>query len=88
MSNGFDDKTPITIPYDELRTLARTLSTEMKAAGAELPPALRDRFIKIRSALFQRGVFDPVLVRFDTITAPRASVTEVADQLASVAASL
>ena len=57
----------------------------MKAAGETLPPELRARFIALRTALFQRGVYDPVLVRFDTATAPRASVREVADELEKIA---
>ena len=55
----------------------------MKKAGDPLPAELRARFIKVRTALFQRGIYDPVLVRFDSATAPRASVAEVADALAA-----
>jgi len=42
----------------------------------------------VRAELFQRGIYDPVLVRFDSYTAPKASVSEVAEQLASVATNL
>lgn len=66
----------------------KQLADEMRAAGDPLPPALRKRFIDARAALFQRGIYDPVLVRFDSATAPRASVSEIADQLAAVADSL
>jgi hypothetical protein len=33
-------------------------------------------------------VYDPVLVRFDSFTAPKATVGEVAEQLSAVAESL
>jgi hypothetical protein len=73
----------------EIKARARAVSEAMKAAaGKPLPPDLRKRFIEVRAALFQRGVFDPVLVRFDSATAPPAPIEEIADQLASVAASL
>jgi hypothetical protein len=42
----------------------------------------------VRAALFQRGIFDPVLVRFDSATAPRATKEEIAEQLATVAQTL
>lgn len=73
----------------EIKMHARAVSEAMKAAtGKPLPPDLRKRFIEVRSALFHRGVFDPVLVRFESATVPQATLEEIADQLASVAASL
>ncbi|HUJ14315.1 MAG TPA: hypothetical protein VL284_11050 [Thermoanaerobaculia bacterium] len=60
----------------------------MRNAGGALAPELRKRFIGVRSALIERGVFDPVLVRFDTITVSRASIEELADELSAVASSL
>jgi hypothetical protein len=68
---------------------------EIKASAAELAPAMcaesidaatRQRFIALRAALFQRGVYDPVLVRFDSATAPRATNAEIAEQLEKIAA--
>jgi len=56
-------------------------------AGA-MTADLRRRFIEVRAALFQRGIYDPVLVRFDTATAPPASMSEVAAQLEAVAVAL
>jgi hypothetical protein len=53
-----------------------------------LPEDLRLRFIGVRAALFTRGIYDPVLVRFDTATAPQATTREIAEELATVAASL
>lgn len=78
---------PITIPLDELTALAASIAEEMKRATA-ITPDLRKRFIDVRAALFQRGIYDPVLVRFDSATAPQASVPEIAEELATVAASL
>jgi hypothetical protein len=53
-----------------------------------LPEDLRRRFIAVRTELFQRGIFDPVLVRFDTATVPQASTRQIAEQLRAVAESL
>ena len=53
----------------------------MRAAGETLTPQLRARFIAFRTALFQRGVYDPILVRFDSYTAPRATVAEIVAEL-------
>jgi hypothetical protein len=58
------------------------------SAHRALPALLRERFIDVRAALFQRGIYDPVLVRFDTASAPQASTAEIAEQLEQVAASL
>lgn len=53
-----------------------------------LPEEVRQGFIDVRAALFQRGMFDPVLARFDTATVPQASTTEIAERLAAVASQL
>ncbi|HUP49247.1 MAG TPA: hypothetical protein VNA04_10700 [Thermoanaerobaculia bacterium] len=95
---------PIAMTREQLRELALRVAAEMKAAGPAvagkpagsgggsrhrgLPEDLRARFIDVRAALFQRGIFDPVLVRFDTASADQASAADIANQLASVAASL
>ena len=81
-----DDQTPIAIPLGELKTMAAAVAEEMKAGSVSA--ALRERFIHVRAALFQRGIYDPVLVRFDSITAPKASDAEIAEQLANVAQAL
>ena len=70
---------------EELRTLAATVADEMQRGMSD---DTRQAFIDVRAELFQRGVFDPVLIRFDSATAPKASVAEVAEQLAKIAASL
>jgi hypothetical protein len=71
---------------------------EIKAAAVEVAAALRNaelvpaevraRFIAVRAALFQRGVFDPLLVRFDSATVPKAPNGEIAEELTKVAESL
>lgn len=71
---------------------------ELKIAAADVARALREsetpskdlrqRFIALRAELFQRGVFDPVLTRFDTITVPRASTQQIADELEALAETL
>ena len=76
------------IPIPELKTLAATVAEELKSAGSPVAGRLRERFIDVRSNLFQRGIYDPVLVRFDSATAPKATVEEVAEQLSAVAESL
>lgn len=82
-----DEKRPITIPLDELKQLAAAVAGELKNA-TDLSNDLRSRFIAVRGALFERGIYDPVLVRFDSFTAPKATPQEAGEQLATVAASL
>lgn len=86
MTYDHDDKLPIAIPLAELKQEAAAVAEAMGAQ--ELTPALRERFINVRAALFQRGIYDPVLVRFDSATAPRATAQEIAEQLATVATNL
>ena len=86
MTDHHDEQRPIAIPIDRLKDMAAAVAEEMK--GGEVTPALRARFIEVRSALFQRGIYDPVLVRFDSATAPRATKDEIAAQLETVAQSL
>ena len=53
-----------------------------------LPEELRQQFIDVRAALFTLGIYDPVLVRFDTATVTQAPTIEVAERLAAVADAL
>ena len=53
-----------------------------------LPEDLRVRFVDVRAGLYQRGIYDPVLVRFDTASVTQASTQEVAEQLGTIAESL
>ena len=71
---------------DDFASKAAAIAQEMKLAGETMPPELRARFIELRAEMFQRGIYDPVLVRFDSATAPRASVSEIAEQLKKYAA--
>ena len=86
MTHEHDDKLPIAIPLAELKQEAAAVAEAMQSG--ELSAALRERFINVRAALFQRGIFDPVLVRFDSATAPRATAQEIAEQLAAIATNL
>ena len=67
---------------DEIRSLA----AEMKAAGDPMPETLRARFIAVRTMLFERGIYDPVLGRLDSATVPPATAAEVAEHLGAIAA--
>ncbi len=74
---------------EEIKAQALAVAEEMKRTNpGPLPKDLRRRFIEVRSALFQRGIFDPVLVRFDSATVNPASTAEIAEQLARIGASL
>jgi hypothetical protein len=83
-----DDKTPIAMSLNDIKAIAALVAEELKQVNGPLPEDLRTRFIDVRAALFQRGVYDPVLVRFDSATVPRASLSDIAAQLAIVASAL
>lgn len=72
---------------EELKTTAAEAAQALRESST-LSKELRGRFIAVRTELIRRGVFNPVLLRFDTVTVPRASMQEIADQLAAVASSL
>ncbi|HYC60153.1 MAG TPA: hypothetical protein VEK79_11370 [Thermoanaerobaculia bacterium] len=87
----------------QLKQEALAVADAMKAAGGSsetiantgggsrhrgLPEDLRARFIAVRAELFDRGVYHPVLVRFDSATVPQAPTSEIADELATLAAAL
>lgn len=73
---------------EEIKRNAAAIAEQLRATKSALPPDLRKRFIDVRAELFQRGVYDPVLVRFDSATVTPASTAEIADQLAQIASSL
>lgn len=81
-----DDKLPIAIPLAELKTRAAEVVALLRSGS--LTPDGRESFINVRAALFQRGIFDPVLVRFDSATVPKASAEELAERLETIATSL
>jgi hypothetical protein len=72
---------------EELKSAAADLARALRESDTP-PKDLRKRFIALRSELFQRGVFDPVLARFDTITVSRASMQQIADELEALADTL
>lgn len=100
-----EPKPAIRMSIEEIKTMAKAVAEELKAASAgmpndpvaatgggslhrKLPADLQKRFIDVRAALFQRGIFDPVLVRFDTASVTQASTQEIAEQLTQIADSL
>jgi hypothetical protein len=68
---------------DEIKAEAAALATAMRAETID--EATRSRFIALRAELFQRGVFDPILVRFDSATVTRATNGEIAEELGKIA---
>ena len=81
-----DVNLPHAMTLPELKEAALSVANELRAVPST--PGSRERFIHVRAALFQRGIYDPVLVRFDSATVARATSGEIADQLATVAESL
>lgn len=53
-----------------------------------LPEDLRTAMVAARKILFQRGMFNPLLSRFDSATVAPASNSELADELAKIAESI
>lgn len=90
MTGHHDEKLAVAVPLEELQQIALRVAEELRAVpeGDGLTPEVRARFITLRAALFQRGIYDPVLVRFDSASAPRASFEEIAEQLTAVAGAL
>jgi len=72
---------------EELKAEAAAIARALREAPT-VPADLRKRFLALRGVLFGRGVFNPVLARFDTVTVARASSEELAAQLDALATSL
>ena len=53
-----------------------------------LPEDLRREIVDVRSRLFEIGLYDPVLARFDSATVTQASNAEIAEQLSLVSNAL
>ena len=72
---------------DELKLQAADVARALLEVSDAVPPAadLRKRFIAVRAELFQRGIFDPILSRFDTATVPRAPLLQIAERLRLIA---
>jgi len=73
---------------EEIKHAAAEVAAAMQTHGDALPLDVRALFLDVRTALFNRGVFDPVLSRFDSATQPRAANTQIAEELAKIAESL
>ena len=80
-----DDVRPTTT--HDLKHEATELARALGNATA-LTPELRDRVIALRTVLFARGIYDPVLGRIDSATVAQATVSEIAQQLTKVADAL
>lgn len=72
---------------EELKAHATDVAEALKTTPTVDGP-LRKRFIEVRANLYARGIYDPVLVRFDSATVAQAPVAEIGEQLALVAAAL
>ena len=53
---------------EELKAAMAEIAAELKRLSGPVSEELRLRFIEVRSQLFTRGYFDPVLARFDSAT--------------------
>ena len=82
-----DEKHASALSLPEVKAAATALAQQLKSAK-DLSPSLRAQLISVRSSLFQLGIYDPILGRLDSATVPRASIGEIADELAKVASSL
>ncbi len=71
----------------EVQAAALQLATEIRRDNA-ISGDVRKRFVSLRAALFQQGIYDPVLGRFDSATAPPVSPERLATQLEAIAASI
>ena len=84
-----EENTSIAMTAEMLKSDSLAVAEALRAApDGPVTPDLRARFINVRTVLFQRGYYDPVLVRFDSATVARATNREVGDRLAEVAAGL
>lgn len=73
---------------EELKAALTQVAAELKRISGPVPEDLRLRFIEVRSQLFTRGYFDPVLARFDSATVAKASNAEIAEELEKLVSAL
>jgi hypothetical protein len=73
---------------EELKTAMAEIAAELKRISGPVSEDLRLRFIEVRSQLFTRGYFDPILARFDSATVATATNAEIAEELEKVASAL
>ena len=84
-----EETTAIAMTAEQLKSDALAVGEALRSApDGPLTADLRARFINVRTVLFQRGHYDPVLVRYDSATVQRATNREIGDRLAEVAAGL
>ena len=93
-------KPPHLLPFDQLKpeaiAVASALREHSQAPAASgggsrqrgLPEELRQRFIDVRATLYTRGIYNPLLVRFDSASVTQASTAEVAEQVEKIAQGL
>lgn len=76
---------------------ARTLKERAEAVAASLrhaaqlpslDPLLRAELIETRRELYTRGIYDPVLGSFDSVTVQHADLNTIAERLAAIAQTL
>lgn len=73
--------------FDELKAEAANVAQQL-AGEDTIVPAVRKRFIALRAELIRRGIFDPVLSRFDSATVAQATRSQIAERLKTIAANL
>jgi hypothetical protein len=73
---------------EEIKAAAAEVAAAMQVAGDTLPDEVRQRFVALRAALYQRGIFDPMLARFDSATVAKAPNGEIAAELVKLAETL
>jgi hypothetical protein len=86
MQVGYDIDIEGDRAMEELKAAMTEIAAELKRLPGAIPEELRLRLIEVRSQLFTRGYFDPILARFDGTTVPRASNAEIAEELGKLAA--
>ena len=74
----------------DLKAAAAHMASEFRDIPTirDVPKPLRAQFIAMRSELFERGIYDPILARFDSATVPQASPQEIAEELAVLSTTL
>jgi hypothetical protein len=72
----------------EMGSQLSTFSNDDGIANEVLPPLVREQVIALRQHLIRRGIYDPVLGRFDSHTVPQITVSAAAARLKEIAAAL
>ena len=72
---------------EELKAEAANVAQQL-AGEDTIVPGFRKRFIAVRAELIRRGIFDPLLSRFDSVTVAQATRSQIAERLKTIAANL